>query len=800
MASPSEEAILQFIEFTSSDRETALRFLKNLSDLSAAVEAYYINPDQYKNNTGYDESAFTQDRYGDIQSGIPAFQIDYANDSLTQYHVSSTAPTRPPSRASNRSVASGGLKRVDSGTDWEMGNNHSQQESGVIGSGHFGPATRSHYETSDWAMTIPRASSYEVIEDLPVHYRRRVTGEPVILKPLGTPDFLPNLLSILVHIPAARELLQRCGPGLKDDYGENSTWWTGSPIQNWDPIHLEDEPTYDPEFDLLVETQRLMAFLVHTDRSYGSAEALSNLRALTDVDMHNPKSLSDRFLIAWEIAVSTLSPEANFRHLFHSVAEQSTKDQSNNVDFWCVDCTLDNTPSGPTWSLYDAMDNHIWGIDMDGKAEDNIALKELADVLIIRLNQPDSSATKLNMNIPASWYVDRYLADNVTVTKDMRRQMAKCRDVINQIEEKQHKMQTYRHPETGKATDALLLLKTAMSAFQDVKYKPVNSENQLIEVDNTDSQQAALDAHNADVIKQLEYIYENVERKVEMLNLEKERVRATLDSISKILTKPSDDPSLMPEHIYTLRGVSTSPRITYLLTTTPDSTDNTSDNTGNTSDNAGNTVNIDTLVSNGDNIGNTVNADNTDETIVSQSKPTQPQWWKIEYITETHAALTKERTTESAVLDAAANTSRDVLLVYASTYATAPRSISLPEPLTRFIEKDNAHFADEEAAAPELLSVNDDEIWDTRETDDFDTAPWSFENDPENPPKYDEWGRALDEGVEMEERAGGTLIGGLGDLEGAAGKKARDADDDMLVELGSDAEDGGRRHIEFAVE
>lgn len=48
------------------------------------------------------------------------------------------------------------------------------------------------------------------------------------------------------------------------------------------------------------------------------------------------------------------------------------------------------------------------------------------------------------------------------------------------------------------------------------------------------------------------------------MNEEKERLRLTLQEVSKLYTEPSNDPEKPPHYRYTLRGISTTKEILYV--------------------------------------------------------------------------------------------------------------------------------------------------------------------------------------------------------------------------------------------
>jgi hypothetical protein len=106
------------------------------------------------------------------------------------------------------------------------------------------------------------------------------------------------------------------------------------------------------------------------------------------------------------------------------------------------------------------------------------------------------------------------------------------------------------------------------------------------------------------------------------------------------------------------------------------------------------------------------------------------QWWRMRYSTIPY--ITTEKVSAEAVLKAASEGSRDVLLVYASDDAIKPRDFSLPDTLKTFVEQDNKFFEDElqegfdTTDVPQDFSANTD--WDAPPAYDSLDARWPAED------------------------------------------------------------------------
>ncbi|KAF2457037.1 hypothetical protein BDY21DRAFT_371879 [Lineolata rhizophorae] len=320
----SDDDIDTFVDITNAGRDVAINFLKHFNnDMQMAVSTYFDNPDKVFTDDSYDATAFAQDRYVEPPEieFMRSFQIDHAPDKLNAFNPSA-APTRPPSRASQRAPdynvdAIRGLfpKRRKISNDAYMsylptplGNDSStitggNQEMGVVGGDgtvapgiYFGPATKSSYDNS-WAL-VPTSggaasTTLEVIPDPdPPQRRRGGTGSgraPAFLKPLPEGDRLPAMVSTIATIPLVRRALFNHAPVL-EDYGYDPNWWSGAQVTAPEVIDLAadeaDVFSISPNVGahaILHETQRLVAFLQGTNRAYGSAEPLSRLPRMASI-------------------------------------------------------------------------------------------------------------------------------------------------------------------------------------------------------------------------------------------------------------------------------------------------------------------------------------------------------------------------------------------------------------------------------------------------------------------------------------------------------------------------------------
>lgn len=390
----------------------------------------------------------------------------------------------------------------------------SSQVSGTVDSSQhvFGPASRPYYEPAQWAMTHPSSYSREIVPDLQPDHRKRAIEEPVLMKPLTFDDDLPSLISILGSIPGAFNTMCLKIP-LLADYGHNPSWWQGASIEVCGPSVVDGEEPFNAAEELLYETQRLMAFMECTSRAYGSVDALSSLRLLQQLDKtkSSMRKLADRFLLAWDTAANSVASHQGSSKLFRSVAYQEIGGEVTHTPFWCFECTLENI-SEP-WTLYDAVDSAIWSTDQRTSQNSTAYIQQAAGIFVIRLIQPNTSASGLMISIPGRWYIDRYLPENAKAAKKMRMEMAQCRLRLSEITEMQNNLLQFHSLREGKAFDALRLLKTVISHFEKRDVNEPLVETGDIRDNALPVQEQSVD--NSEIANQLRTAFNRIASKVQ---------------------------------------------------------------------------------------------------------------------------------------------------------------------------------------------------------------------------------------------------------------------------------------------
>jgi hypothetical protein len=408
---------------------------------------------------------------------IVAFQIHAADD---EGNGTRGAPTRPSSPADGKAT--------------------SGQETGVIGTDsdgkpYFGPARADNYDASQWAMTYtPSTAVAEILQDPdpPIRARDIAKGEPVHMKPMPNKESLPNLFAILANIPLAREALLFRDYVLQD-YGGDHQWWSGTSIElpqitivdgehaamdeeqaavdveetevNEEQTEANKEPAgVMDKLDVIYETQRLIAFLYASMRSYGSVDPLTRLKGLRDPKSGyaSLKTQADRFLWAWSSAAYVVGDDSGsgtpYSDLFLTTAASEANGEVNFRLLELLLATPEQTETPRT--LYDALDDLVWSGPSAG-GERDYCLEKVAPVLILQVRNLKADDTGLGLSIPPTLYLDRYLQENREVAKSMQSNIAQCRDQLKSLEERKQRLQSTKHLNNGPAINTKALFESA---------------------------------------------------------------------------------------------------------------------------------------------------------------------------------------------------------------------------------------------------------------------------------------------------------------------------------------------------
>lgn len=475
---PDEASIQYLIDITAQSfgREEAIARLKgNELDVGRAANEFYDNPtggSKYK----WDDSVWSADRDGGQNAAGVQFNVQGPDVTTSHFDTTSTAPTRPPSRANNRSPMGAPTTQADEDADLQRALAESAaesglppQESGIIGSDlnetKFGPATRSEYEQDQWAMVPTKAFDNLNSQQKPVippSGRKRNHPAPAFLQ-AGKDHRLGAIITILSHIPMAKNALLSSGDTPRS-YGYENDWWEGKSIvpqggRQSEHLSLDVETRHNDAFsiphpDFYEELHRLIAFLDTTDRAYGSADSLAVSSAL-DPD-HGAGRASVDTEEAFFAALKTEFEETGNMALkpFMSIArterakksatvEQDDEDSGETALFDFLTIPLADGQNQSVTSLYNALDTIFWTDafcqDQFPNADSNMAfLQETGGILAIRIG---GDGLCKPCDIPLTLYLDRYMESR--------------RDTALHIQEKLHILRSALRPLDGREQKVL---------------------------------------------------------------------------------------------------------------------------------------------------------------------------------------------------------------------------------------------------------------------------------------------------------------------------------------------------------
>lgn len=358
-----------------------------------------------------------------------------------------------------RSFAEQDDDNLQKGIEMSLSQTISGQEVGITDATgtHFGPATEAYYDNDKWAMTASRSHAQEILQNPDPEYRKREPGSPAFIKPSLAGNYIPPLITILHAVPIAREaLLAR--DLLLEDYGYNSEWWDGQPIDTPRVIDV-DNPTEELiQAEVIPELQRHMAFLDQTERAYGNAEALANFNELR---RYRSTEVENEMLQIWSASITKLLPDFELRDIFQNNAsiDEATK------TFFSLDLPLSEDMLDCGMTLYEALDDALWTAHRAAFSADTF-LTKVADVLVINAYRQNQRGSGLGIKIPAVWYADRYLQESSVATKEMHLNKESVSVEIRGIENSQIELQKFQYPrDMAKVLDTAQLLDLAHSYF-----------------------------------------------------------------------------------------------------------------------------------------------------------------------------------------------------------------------------------------------------------------------------------------------------------------------------------------------
>lgn len=493
-----------------------------------------------------------------------AFRID-ADDTSTG---ALPALSRPPSRTDRdreiidmsveHAQITGGISKTTPADDddaelqaaikMSLGQELPDQENGITGTGQqFGPATKPFYDPAQWAVA-PIASSREMVDHPPPAKRRRVEGEPVLLRGSKDSGYLAALLTIFHSIPLARQALLL--PSLSIlSYGYDPNWWSGSSDENRKSLTLNaNDNSERNRLNLLAEVQCLMAFLDGTKRAYGSVDALSDLYQYRSYPAEGPFS---RFLEAWKAAAMAEFSDEPLTQIFTSTAMKSMgpEDTPISKDLICLEPPV-NRIEGQL--LVDLLDTTVWNDNLENL--DDVWISHCAEVFTIRMYDPGKKEEGLLLTTSPIWFPDRYMWECRERSQEMRKQMQGIRKEISHYTSLQRRFQFLWSPD-----------KKTMSVKEVLEAAAKSTPAAMADRHSIDREDYKLTAANTESVKsEVDVILDKIEQKLDALEDRKEELASGMQKLAQQLTTASDDTSEPPFNKYFLQGVSTKPELVYV--------------------------------------------------------------------------------------------------------------------------------------------------------------------------------------------------------------------------------------------
>jgi hypothetical protein len=661
VAEPSENDVESVISIIGCGRDQAIRYLKVKKDVAGAIGAIMDGEDITKEeqSNSWDESAWSTDRDGNTNMG---------DNSLHPLGGTSTAPTRVPSPAMNMGVPA---NRDDEDAQLAQALAASrggdfQQESGVLhadGTSQqtYGPANKDQSaHDRQWGMVLSstQGASSEIVPDVErPEERKNAEGEPRFLKTLPSGDYLPNFLTIAHSIPAVREaLLMRDYTMVQ--YGTDAEWWRGNSIALPKIVHTENGAPADAEIDrfdaFISETQRLMAALDASQRSYASVNALTKTELLLS---GGNVSLTENFIEKLCNAADARTDNYDALTSLFKTRIGTTNPAGVHTPHATV-LPLDvKTLGEDKVQLMEVLDSLLWDTDtQEYETKDNF-IAHAGEIIVMHAKQTDLSAQKLQLEIPSTLFIDKYLEKNVQISRPARLQIAREKERVAKIDEIEKKLTKWQMP--GQQIDARAMLQHTLGHFSGKNMADANNADgeDGIVVNGTSAPEQP---HYADIAAKLEVVIASVEKKLVRLTEQRESIQKNISKLSK--SSPSQLEQEGLKERYTLMGVATKPSITYILRPKDDHNED----------------------------DDHMSTENDDE-----ATPDGMQWWRIEYaVNGTQPRISKAKVEGDIVIQAVEVEHTSALLVYASDHAAdyTHYDPTLPHALQQFVEDDDFHF------------------------------------------------------------------------------------------------------------
>lgn len=366
------------------------------------------------------------------------------------------------------------------------------QQSGVTDANkHFGPANRTEYNPAEWAM-VP---SIQLDEDPAPLDRKRSHDMPAFLRnrdPTWKPSRLGGIIMVFHAIPMARKALLRTGGEPEYGYGNNPNWWKGDVIL---PPYLQS--TKDAQQDgvwasdffppLSDELHRLIAFLDSTDRSYGTADVIGDIRSPAQGSGDRERSFfeqleldpaSEPFRASVDIFPGGEEPVYAQSSSFTLLESQATFQEVKAITGkLCVEDLLNLIFFGSPLA------------DENNPARDRTAMITAAPQVLVFRSTSECPLPE-NVQVEETLYLDRYMSRNAETVREEKKQLAVVDAALARSRNKERELTFRINALTKTEGDCRLIAPFAISRYQD-RIKRIKQSARWR--DHSDPQRAAFD-------------------------------------------------------------------------------------------------------------------------------------------------------------------------------------------------------------------------------------------------------------------------------------------------------------------
>ncbi|KAK9247137.1 hypothetical protein V1506DRAFT_533023 [Lipomyces tetrasporus] len=441
------------------------------------------------------------------------------------------------------------------------------QESGVV----FGPATQDSYNEDQWGMMTLSGDQSAAQNSFELESSQRGPGEQPILRPCERAKNLAPLLMILHSIPRSRAALLLFGKQLAKDYGIASTWWDKELI--FVPEFAESSQKQEDlqRLLLLLECQRIMAFLhiaSPSGRAYASIENLVHALSAcqeTYMDLAHSDFITDSepianfskvwSLVAGQYADSLAVPslKAMSDKLFNSwvsldrpaAAEADSSAMPMEQKFVNLELVITEDVRTMYGSLVGALDSLLWSEEPDAY------LKSVADIFVISIKR-ENWLTGAGVDLPLEWYPDRYTMPFMKVMRPCNKRRAEILDEIQNLRKRRFQIAEYTGYNTKSLLDSTIAYFTAATAAETDTTPPILTKLQQLT--------ANLDQYIARLDKKIGFLEQEIRSLTEFLS---EPPAADDIGARNALASAFGDRQVPDFHRYTLAGVIVSDSIAY---------------------------------------------------------------------------------------------------------------------------------------------------------------------------------------------------------------------------------------------